>query len=170
MVLDVLARHHRLPFSKIACLSLLARGTLAGREAVLAKPQTFMNNSGDAVRALQGTYGVDPADLLVLYDDLDLPFGQLRFRSSGGPGTHKGMLSIVGTLGTTEFPRLRIGIGPGQGDAADFVLSPFSRDERPELPALLDRAARGVERYLTEGAGKAMMEINPRPAGGTEDA
>ena len=146
-------------------LYLLARGVIAGREVVLAKPQTFMNRSGDAVRALKGTYGFEPpTDLLIIYDDLDLPFGQLRFRSSGGPGTHKGMLSIVEALETQEFPRLRLGIGPGQGDAADFVLDSFTPDERAEIPGILKRAVRGVEIFLAEGAERAMREINPRSA------
>ena len=162
MVLDLLAREHRLEFSRRSALCLLESGRIAGRVVLLAKPQTFMNRSGEAVAALHGTYGFAPEDLLIVLDDLDLPFGQLRLRPAGGPGTHNGMRSIVETLGRQDFPRLRFGIGPGQGEAADFVLTPFSPEEADLLPELLDRAARGVERFLAEGTDRAMGWINPR--------
>ena len=141
----------------------MARGRVVGRDVLLAKPQTFMNRSGEAAADLCRLYEAVPADVLVIYDDLDLPFGQLRLKSSGGPGTHNGMRSIVEHLGLLEFPRLRIGIGPGQGEAADFVLSPFDVQELEQLPLVLDRAARGVERFLAEGPERAMAWVNPRP-------
>lgn len=169
MVLDLLARDHRLEFSRRAGMCLLASGRIAGQDVLLAKPQTFMNRSGEAVAALHGTYGFAPEDLLLVLDDLDLPFGQLRLRSEGGPGTHNGMRSIVETLGRKDFPRLRFGIGPGHGEAADFVLAPFTPAEVALLPGLLDRAVRGVERFLAEGTERAMGWINPRPEAPRED-
>ena len=120
-------------------------------------------NAGEAADKLRSLHEAALEEFLVLYDDLDLPFGQLRLRASGGPGTHNGMRSIVEHWGRREFPRLRFGIGPARGDAADFVLSPFDADESGRLPDLLDRAARGVERFLAEGPERAMGWINPRP-------
>lgn len=163
MVLDLLALDHRLEFARSGALCLLASGRIAGREVLLAKPRTFMNRSGEAVAALHGIHGFAPEDLLAVYDELDLPFGQLRLRPGGGPGTHNGMRSIVEALGRQDFPRLKFGIGPGFGDAAEYVLSPFSPAEADLLPRLLDRAARGVERFLEEGTDRAMGWINPRP-------
>jgi peptidyl-tRNA hydrolase, PTH1 family len=162
-ILDLLARDHRLEFSKREALCLAARGRIAGRSVLLAKPLTFMNCSGEAADKLRTLHEDALEDFLVLYDDLDLPFGQLRLRASGGPGTHNGMRSIVQHWGGRAFPRLRFGIGPARGDAADFVLSAFDPDENGRLPELLDRAARGVERFLAEGPERAMGWINPRP-------
>jgi PTH1 family peptidyl-tRNA hydrolase len=162
-ILDLLAGDHRLRFSKREALCLTAHGRIAGHEVLLAKPQTFMNLSGEAADKLRSLCGDALEDFLVIYDDLDLPFGQLRLRPSGGPGTHNGMRSIVEHWGRREFPRLRFGIGPARGDAADFVLSPFDPDEDGRLPDLVDHAARGVERFLAGGPERAMRWINPRP-------
>ncbi|MCS6881502.1 MAG: aminoacyl-tRNA hydrolase [Oscillochloridaceae bacterium] len=162
--LDVLARRHGLEFRGKQARSLVAEGTIAGQRVALAKPQTFMNLSGQAVSALRNWYKIDPArELLVIYDDLDLPFAKLRLRERGSAGTHNGMRSIVQQLGNGEFPRLRVGIGqpPGKMDPAAYVLSRFSREEEEALPALLDTVADAVEVVLREGLVAAMNRYNP---------
>ena len=162
--LDALAARHGLEFRGKRANSLLAEGTLAGQRVALAKPQTYMNLSGQAVTALRGWYKVDPAsELLVVYDDMDLPFAKLRFRERGSPGTHNGMRSIVGQLGGNAFPRLRVGIGqaPGRMDPAAYVLARFSKEEEAERPALLDTVADAVELLLREGLTAAMNRYNP---------
>lgn len=144
--------------------SQLAEGNIHGQRVVLAKPQTYMNLSGQAVVALCNWYKIDPArELLVIYDDLDLPFAKLRIRERGSAGTHNGMRSIVAQLGTTEFPRLRVGIGqpPGKMAAADYVLGRFTPDEEAALPDLLGRIADAVEVILREGLTTAMNRYNP---------
>jgi len=163
LAVDHLARRFGVRIQRLEGQALTGRGAVAGREFILAKPQTFMNLSGRSVEALLRAHGALPADLLVLCDDVDLPLGQLRLRPSGGGGTHKGLLSILETIGTPEFPRLRIGIGPQEGDSADFVLQSFPPEDREALDALLPRVAEGVERFLSEGPEAAMRLLNPRP-------
>jgi peptidyl-tRNA hydrolase, PTH1 family len=141
---------------------LLAEGNLAGTKVALAKPQTFMNLSGNSVSLLRGWYKLEPPRILAVYDDLDLPFGRLRLRENGSAGTHNGMRSIVAQLGSTQFPRLRIGIDrpPGKMDAADYVLARFSRDEEALMPELLDRVADALELIVREGMTAAMNRYN----------
>jgi PTH1 family peptidyl-tRNA hydrolase len=132
----------------------------------LALPRTFMNRSGVAVRELLEKKGIPAERLVVVYDDLDLALGEIRVRLRGSPGTHKGMISIVDAIRTREFPRLRIGIGPlpeGQ-DAADYVLSPFARQERPLLERGLDEAAEALDMILAGDANRAMARFNRRTA------
>jgi len=139
--------------------------TMVGDESVIiAKPVTFMNLSGQAVTALRSWYKLDTAkELIVVYDDMDLPFGKLRLRERGSAGTHNGMRSIVGQLGGSEFPRLRVGIdqAPGKLDAAAYVLSRFSKAEEAELPFLLDTFSDAVELVVREGLPAAMNKYNP---------
>jgi len=146
-----------------------ARTAVARREpedVLLALPQTFMNLSGLAVRAALAGRGIPPERLVVVYDDLDIPLGEIRVRRSGSPGTHKGMISIVQEIGTREFPRIRIGIGPlpGRWDAADFVLAPFRRNERPALERGLEDAEEALGLILDGGLERAMGRFNRRKA------
>jgi PTH1 family peptidyl-tRNA hydrolase len=129
---------------------------------LLAKPLTFMNRSGDAVAALARYYDVLPADLLVVYDDVDLPFGRLRARARGSAGTHNGMRSIVERTGSTEFPRLRLGVGRGdrRRDLADRVLSTFEPDERAGLESFIGRAADAAEMFAVADIGTVMNAYN----------
>ncbi len=162
--IDTLARRHGLEFRGKRANSLIAEGQIAGQRVALAKPQTFMNLSGQAVSSLRNWYKIDPArELLVVYDDLDLPFGKLRLRERGSAGTHNGMRSIVAQLGSSDFPRLRVGIDqpPGKMDAAAYVLSRFRKEEEAELPFLLDTIADAVELVLREGLTAAMNRYNP---------
>jgi PTH1 family peptidyl-tRNA hydrolase len=158
-----LADRHTLKFGDKRAKARVAEGSIGGQRVALAKPFTFMNNSGQAVVGLASWYKVDPAEeMLVVYDDLDLPFGALRLRQRGGPGTHNGMRSIVGLLGGQAFPRLRMGIGgvpPGR-DAAGYVLGRFSREEQEQLPDIVGRAADAIELVLREGVISAMNRYN----------
>ena len=145
---------------------LEARATVGGREIVLVKPLTWMNRSGIAVRALRDALECEPGEILVCYDELALPLGRIRLRPSGSHGGHNGMRSIIERLGTTEFPRLRVGIGPDGAieDGSDFVLSPFRRQERPLADEAVVRAAEAVECAVREDLLTAMNRFNPEPS------
>ena len=147
--------------------SAVVGGRYRGLDLLLVKPQTFMNESGLAVRKTLARERAPLGELLVVVDDFALPFGKLRFREGGGPGGHNGLRSIIGELGSEAFSRLRVGIGePGRG-FADHVLSRFEVDERQRLDELLDAAADAVEAWAREGTNKAANRFNPfelRPA------
>jgi PTH1 family peptidyl-tRNA hydrolase len=132
-------------------------------QIIFAKPQTYMNLSGQAVGGLVRFYKIPLAHLMVVHDDVDLPFGVLRLRPGGGSAGQKGVQSIIETLGTQEFPRLRLGVGrpPGRKEAADYVLQTFSKAEREWLPAILDRAADAALCFVTQGLEMAMNRFNP---------
>lgn len=132
------------------------------RKVILAKPQTYMNLSGQSVQGLLHFYKLPPENLLVAHDDLDLPFGTLRIRPAGGPGGQRGMASTIEQLGTKEFPRLRLGIGrpPGRMDPKDYVLQEFSRDDLKLLPEILDRAADAALEFVVKGLNAAMNKYN----------
>jgi PTH1 family peptidyl-tRNA hydrolase len=135
---------------------------LAGRRVVLAQPTTFMNDSGSAVAALRDFYKVDIPSLVVVHDELDLPFGALRMKVGGGDNGHNGLRSIRRSLGTGEFHRLRFGVGrpPGRLDPAVFVLRDFSPSERKELDVHIERAADALEALVTEGLAQAQNQFN----------
>ena len=135
-----------------------------GPEALLvAKPLTFMNRSGDAVAALAYYYDIDPADLLVVVDEVALPFGRLRARARGSAGGHNGLKSVIERLGTTEFPRLRLGVGRGdtRRDLVDHVLSKFEADEKSALEEFITRAADAAEMFAADGIERVMNAYNP---------
>jgi PTH1 family peptidyl-tRNA hydrolase len=137
-----------------------------GCRALLAKPQTFMNLSGRSVRALLEKYSLSPADMLVVYDDLDLPWQTIRIRARGSAGGHHGVESVSSEIGTTEFPRVRLGIaGYRVSDGAEFVLAPFGRAQKKELDELLDLAAQAVASIISEGVEKSMAKFNRRARG-----
>jgi PTH1 family peptidyl-tRNA hydrolase len=154
-----------LTFDKDQKQARLALGDFDGRRVVLAKPQTFMNESGRAIVPLTRFYKVQLECLLVVYDDLDLPLGTVRLRPEGGSGGHKGMRSIIEHLGTWDFPRLRIGIGrpPGRMDPAAYVLQDFSADEESLLEETLEWAVAAIETWLRQGVEMAMDRYNRRP-------
>lgn len=142
----------------------VARG--GAEDVLLALPQTFMNLSGTSVREILAGREIPVGRLVVAYDDLDIPLGEIRVRTKGSPGTHKGMISVVREVGTREFPRIRIGIGPlPEGrDATDFVLTPFGRAERPLLERSLEDAAEALDLILAGAADRAMARFNRRVA------
>lgn len=170
-IADRVAAAHQLSFSKVQHQAMITLGRLRDHRVVIAKPQTFMNVSGRAVSALLNFYKIPLDRLLVIFDDLDLPFGTLRLRSDGGAGGHNGMRSIIGQLGTNQFARLRVGIGrpPGRMDPAAFVLQDFGRDEALELPGLLDRAAQAIETFVVADIQTAMNQFNSSQLGGQKD-
>ena len=132
------------------------------RKLILAKPQTYMNLSGQSVQGLLHFYKLPLENMLVAHDDLDIPFGTIRIRPGGGPGGQSGMASTIEQLGTKDFPRLRIGIGrpPGRMDPAAYVLQDFSRDEMKILSEILDRAADAALEFVMNGLDKAMNKFN----------
>ena len=161
LVLDRLAERHGLRFNQKRANSRVARGRVDDRELVLAKPETYMNLSGRAVQGLLMQHGVKPRDLLVVYDDFDLPLGTLRIRQRGGPGTHNGMRSIVQSIGSQEFPRLRVGIGAAEVQTArDYVLDDFSANDWTTFQTARDRAVEAIETYLRHGLTAAMNRFN----------
>ena len=131
----------------------------SARKLALVEPHTFMNNSGVPLRIIASWYRTPPESLLVIYDDMDLPFGKIRMRPFGGHGGHNGMRSIIATM-TDRFPRIRVGVGRPQFESIDHVLSPFSKEEQERLPELIGAAADGVERWLQHGPEAAMQFLN----------
>ena len=129
---------------------------------ILAKPQTYMNLSGQSAQGLIYFYKLELSNVLIAHDDLDLPFGAIRMRPTGGPGGQKGLASTIEQLGTKEIPRLRLGLGrpPGKMDPAAYVLQDFSKDEMKELSSILDRAADAVLTFVADGLDKAMNKYN----------
>jgi len=168
--IDALAQAHGLTFNERKFRAELARGCIGETPVLLVKPQTFMNASGEAVAPLLGYYRRTPADLLVIYDDLDLPLGTVRIRSQGGAGGHKGMQSLIQHLKTQEFARLRVGIGRpvDDEDPADYVLQDFSASQRVVMRAVYHHVADAVRCVLSEGLEEAMNRFNrattPQPA------
>lgn len=171
LAIDRLAEQYGAHIGNRRCRALTGKAVIAGHDALLAKPETFMNLSGLAVRELLEEYEVDPAkDLIVIYDDLDLPFGMVRVRPKGGAGGHHGVESIIGALNSQEFMRIRLGISPERpvGDGARYVLSPFKKSQYSAVDEVLDTAAEAVKVLLTEGSGVAMNKFNRRATGEVE--
>jgi peptidyl-tRNA hydrolase, PTH1 family len=148
------------------CRAQTARARIGETELVLAKPETFMNLSGQSVRELVQEYQVQPEqDLVLLYDELDLPFGTLRVRPRGRSAGHNGVESVIDALGTQEFVRIRMGVGPDHpvGDGARYVLSQFKKSQYPAIDQVLDTTAEAVKVILAEGVQAAMNRFNRKP-------
>jgi PTH1 family peptidyl-tRNA hydrolase len=164
MVVDRIAGQLKCPLTKVQGKALVSTSRIGEQKIILAKPQAFMNLSGIAVSSLVRFYKIDLEHLLVIHDDVDVPFGQIRLRPGGGSAGQKGVESIIERLATKAFPRLRMGIGqpPGRMDSADYVLLPFGKDEGEELDNFLDRAAEAVRSFVNEGLDTAMNRFNPK--------
>jgi PTH1 family peptidyl-tRNA hydrolase len=161
MCIDYLAQEYDISVKRKRFKALLGEGRIGAQRVVLAKPLTFMNDSGQAVSPISRWYKVPPERILIIHDDLDLPLGKIRLRPSGSAAGHHGMESIIAELGTSAFPRLRIGIGrPERGDPIDYVLGDFSRDQEATIRATLELVGRLIPMYLDEGITKAMNEFN----------
>lgn len=161
MILDAFARKFRIEITRHEKSALTGTGRVAGGSVMLAKPLTYMNLSGDAVRLLTNAYLDSPADLIPIYDDIDLPLGRLRIRENGSAGTHNGMRSIVESLGTERFPRLRFGIGAaGGGTLRDYVLDGFSPEEQPVVDAAIERAVDALVLIARDDIRRAMGTFN----------
>lgn len=160
--LDILARRNRLTVDRIRFQGLIGQGKIGDVHVILLKPTTYMNRSGSSIREAAAFFKIDPPHCLVLYDDVDIPLGQIRIREAGGPGTHNGMRSIVASLSCEIFPRIRIGIGPQpeQRDIADFVLSDVSDAEKEIWLQSATRAAEAVETICRDGLPAAMNQFN----------
>lgn len=158
-IVDLFAKKKKVRILSRQCHSLVGSFEHYGEQILLVKPQTFMNNSGLAVGELVRKYHMEPSDVMVIYDDLDLPLGKIRIRPQGSSGGHKGMTSIIQHIHSSEFPRMRIGIGRG-GAVINHVLSRFNRKDRQEMDITLQEAADGLEMILEEGIEAAMNRYN----------
>ncbi len=163
-VIDYLSKNINIPLSTKKFHALYGIGQIESQEVLLLKPMTFMNRSGVAIREALEFFNLIPEDLIVIHDDLDLPFGKLRFKRKGGDGGHQGVRSIIESLGRNTFVRLKLGIGrpPGGMDPAEYVLSPFSKEEKLHLEEILCRASRALIVMLLEGIEKAMNQFQRR--------
>ena len=161
-VLDVLARRLDLGFESAPADAVLARQRGPGARVMLAKPLTYMNRSGGAVQALRHYFRIEPEALLVVADDVNLPLGRLRGRKNGSDGGHNGFASIIASLGTGDFARLRIGVGRGdtRRSLTAHVLARFGADEQEEMEAAVERAADAVETFVEDGIDRMMNRFN----------
>jgi PTH1 family peptidyl-tRNA hydrolase len=164
LAVDRLAEAGNIRVIRPEAKSYIGRGEIAGKEVVLAKPQTMMNLSGMAVRELLARLDLTPADLIVLCDEVMLPFGMIRVGERGSAGTHNGMKSVVSAVGPMDFCRVRMGVGPDHevGDLAAFVLHPMKKSELQDAAEMIDQAAQAVEVILKHGVAKAMNQFNRR--------
>lgn len=161
-VIDLLAARHQFPTPQRMLQAIIGRGKIKGRQVLLVKPMTFMNESGRAVARVCAHFDLSPTDLLVIYDDINIDLGMLRLRREGSSGGHKGMQSVIDHLGTEQIPRLRLGIGrlPVEAEAHSFVLSPFAPDEEEAAEELIHQATDAAESVVVEGMETAMCRCN----------
>ena len=162
MLIDQLAERIGARGMKVQSKAIITSGLYEERKLILAKPQTYMNLSGQSVQGLLHFYKIPLENLLVAHDDLDIPYGTIRIRPGGGPGGQRGMANTIELLGTKDFPRLRLGIGrpPGRMDPKDYVLQNFSKDELKLMPELLSRAADAALEFVMKGLNAAMNKYN----------
>jgi peptidyl-tRNA hydrolase, PTH1 family len=160
LVIDELGRRNGVRVTDRAAKSLTGRVRAGDRELVLAKPQTMMNLSGLAAKALRAKYGVPLERTLVIHDELDLPFGRLRIRKGGSSAGNHGMDSVIASFGAKDFIRFRVGIGRPPGNGVDYVLSPFTGNERVQVPNIVNRVADAVLFTIEHGLDRAMTEFN----------
>jgi len=172
LVVDRLAEMYGIRVNRKDSKALAGVGEIAGKPVMLAKPQTYMNLSGASVAALMGKHGFTPADLIVVWDELNLPWGGLKVMKKGSAGGHNGAISVIGSLGTQEFVRVRLGIHPGRPipSGMDYLLAPVKRSQRKEMDAMAGRAADAVVSIIAEGAEMAMTKFNRRARGSNEEA
>lgn len=162
ITLDILAQKLGIEVKRAKHKALIGEGTLAGEKILLAKPQTYMNLSGESILDLRNWYKVEDSRIIIIYDDIDLDVGVLRIRSSGSAGTHNGMKSIIYQINSQDFPRVRLGIGraPEGWDLKDYVLSTFREDEIPQMKEACERAVEGIELIVSKGVDYAMSRCN----------
>jgi PTH1 family peptidyl-tRNA hydrolase len=173
MVVDQLAAAHGIRATRRDSRALIGIGEIAGKPVMLAKPQTFMNLSGGSVAALMEKHSFEPKDLIVVYDELDLPWMEIKIKPKGSAAGHHGMESLIRSLGTQEFCRVRLGVHPGHPvrDGAEFLLTPFKRSQNKDLERLVGMGAESVDSIIAEGVEKSMTKFNRRAQGlKTEEA
>ena len=164
-VIDVLAEKYNISVDARKCRAFCGKGVIAGQKVLLVKPQTYMNLSGESVGGIVNYYKIDPeSDLLVIYDDISLDVGQLRIRKKGSAGGHNGIKSIIAHLGTTVFPRIKVGVGekPKNYDLADYVLGHFSKQERELMEEGYEHASDAVEQIVQCEIEAAMNVFNKK--------
>jgi peptidyl-tRNA hydrolase, PTH1 family len=172
MVVDRLAELHAIRVNRRDSRALVGVGEIGGAAVMLAKPQSYMNLSGTSVKPLMDKHGFTAQDLILVYDELDLPWTALRIKPKGSSANHRGVESVISSLGTKDFIRVRLGVHPGHPirDGADFVLSPIGRRERKELDELVGYTADAVSSIIAEGVEKSMTKYNRRAQGLTTEA
>jgi PTH1 family peptidyl-tRNA hydrolase len=170
-VVDRLAEAHGIRVSRKDSKALMGVGEIAGKPVMLVKPQTFMNLSGTSVGPLIEKHGLTPGDLIVVWDELNLPWGGLKIMLQGSAGGHNGAGSLIGSLGTKEFVRVRLGVHPGHPltSGMEYLLAPVKRSQRQEWEELIGRGADAVSTIISEGAAKAMTKFNRRAQGSNEE-
>jgi PTH1 family peptidyl-tRNA hydrolase len=163
-VIDVLADRYRIDVSEKKHKALCGRGVIEGQKVLLLKPQTFMNLSGESIRAAADYYKIAPEEMVVIYDDISLEPGQLRIRLKGSAGGHNGIKNIIANLGTQDFPRIKVGVGakPPRMDLADYVLSRFGAGEQKLMDEAFGEAAEAAVMMMTDGAERAMNHFNAK--------
>lgn len=163
-VIDVLADRYRIDISEKKHKALCGRGVIEGQKVLLLKPQTFMNLSGESIRAAADYYKIEPEEMIVIYDDISLDPGQLRIRLKGSAGGHNGIKNIIANLGTQDFPRIKVGVGakPPRMDLADYVLSRFGAGEQKLMEEAFGEAAEAAVMMMTDGAERAMNHFNAK--------
>ena len=163
-VIDVLADRYRIDISEKKHKALCGRGVIEGQKVLLLKPQTFMNLSGESIRAAADYYKIEPEEMIVIYDDISLDPGQLRIRLKGSAGGHNGIKNIIANLGTQDFPRIKVGVGakPPRMDLADYVLSRFGAGEQKLMKEAFGEAAEAAVMMMTDGAERAMNHFNAK--------
>jgi peptidyl-tRNA hydrolase, PTH1 family len=170
MVIDRLAESNGIRVGRKENLSLVGRGVIKEKQVALAKPQTFMNLSGPSVQGLLERYELKPDRLILLYDELDLPWGAMKIKPKGSAAGHKGAKSVIGSVGTNEFTRVRLGIHPDREvDGESFVLRPFKRSQKQEVEEVVARGCAAVESIIAEGVEKSMTVFNRRAQGSNEE-
>ena len=171
LIIDRLAQRNRIKISRKDSMALVGQGSVAGHKVMLAKPQTYMNLSGQSVQGLLVKNEIAPADLILVYDELDLPWKSLRIRPNGSAAGHRGAGSVIECIGTREFPRVRLGVHGGRRDkdGAQIVLAKLKRAHKQELDELLDYASQAVESIIAEGVEKSMAKFNRRAQGLKEE-
>jgi len=171
LTIDRVAARNNIRVTRPEANAWVGLGKIRDKDVVLAKPQTFMNRSGGSVRLLLEKYELKPESLLLVFDELALPWGNLRVRPDGSAGGHNGIADVIRAVGTQKFPRLRFGIHPGRpyGDGARYVLAPIQSELKKDLDTLLDRSAEAVESIIAEGVSKAMAAYNRRAPGSTKE-
>lgn len=163
ITIDQLAEKHDIKVDKLKFKALVGEGRIAGQKVLLVKPQTFMNLSGESVREVMNFYKLEPEELIVIYDDIDIEPGTLRIRKFGSAGSHNGMKSVVQQLGSDRFPRIRVGVGKQKrGDLVGHVLGGFSKDEVPLIEEAVTNAVLSVETILSDGIDLAMSQYNTK--------
>jgi PTH1 family peptidyl-tRNA hydrolase len=162
MVLDYFASAHNISINKSKHKALIGEGQIGLERVILAKPQTYMNLSGESVQELMHWYKEDISRLIVVYDDVDLDIGRIRIRPEGSSGTHNGMKSIIYNLNADKFPRIRVGIGkqPDFMDLADYVLGKFSKEEIPLMEEAVKKSALAIEEIVKKDVASAMNKYN----------